>query len=159
TTEFDLPDVTASDSVEFVTTSVDSLIRLAERARPDLSAARAQVAAAAAETRSAKAANRPALAFSSTAGYTGSSVAGSSGRNSPLNLGLQLPVFTGFTNEYRAAEAGDELHAAEARAEQMRQQIVLQVLTAYSGLQTATRRVGTAAELLRAAQQSEEVAL
>ena len=36
---------------------------------------------------------------------------------------------------------------------------MLQVVTAYAGLQTATRRVHTAADLLASAQQSEQVAL
>ena len=159
TTPFDVPDVVASDSVEFISQSVDLLIATAEQARPDFAAARAQVAAAAANVRAASAANRPALLLNTTTGYTGSNSVGFSGRTYSLNLGLQLPVFTGFTNEYRAREASDELLAASARADQMRQAIMLQVLTAYSGLQTSTRRVRTAADLLASAQQSEEVAL
>lgn len=159
TTPFDVPDVVASDSVEFISQSVDSLIAVAEQSRPDFAAARAQVAAAAANARAARAANRPALIFGTTSGYTGSNSVGFSGRTYSLNLGLQLPIFTGFTNEYRAREASDELLAASARADQMRQQIMLQVLTAYSGLKTATRRVRTATDLLASAEQSEQVAL
>jgi outer membrane protein len=159
TTPFDVPNVVASDSVEFISQSVDSLIAIAEQARPDFAAARAQVAAAAANVRVANSANRPSLLFGTTSGYTGSDAVGFSGRTYSLNLGLQLPVFTGFTNEYRAREASDELIAASARADQMRQEIMLQVLTAYSGLQTATRRVRTAADLLASARESEQVAL
>ena len=92
-------------------------------------------------------------------GIHGVNSVGFSGHTYSLNLGLQLPIFTGFTNEYRAREASDELLAASARADQMRQAIMLQVLTAYSGLQTATRRVRTAVDLLASAQQSEQVAL
>ena len=159
TTPFEIPNVSASDSVEFIPQSVDSLIAVAERARPDLSAARAQVAAAAANVRAANAANRPALLLGTTTGRTESSQVGFSGNTYSLNLGLQLPIFTGFSNEFHAREASDELMAASARADEMRQQMMLQVLTAYSGLQTATRRVRTAADLLASAQQSEQVAL
>jgi outer membrane protein TolC len=159
TTPFDVPDVVATDSVEFISQSVDSLIKIAEQARPDFAAARAQVAVAAANVRVATSANRPALLLSTTSGYTGSNAVGFSGNTYSLNLGLQLPVFTGFTNEYRTREASDELLAASARADQMRQDIMLQVLTAYSGLQTSTRRVHTAADLLTSALQSEQVAL
>ena len=159
TTPFDVPDVVASDSVEFISQSVDSLIAVAERARPDFAAARAEVAAAGANVRAANAANRPSVLLSTTTGYTGSNAVGFSGRTYSLNLGLQLPVFTGFTNEYRARQASDELLAASARADQLRQQIMLQVLTAYSGLQTSTRRVHTATDLLASAQQSDQVAL
>ncbi len=119
----------------------------------------AEVAAAGANVHAANAANRPSVLLSTTTGYTGSNAVGFSGRTYSLNLGLQLPVFTGFTNEYRARQASDELLAASARADQLRQQIMLQVLTAYSGLQTSTRRVHTATDLLASAQQSDQVAL
>jgi outer membrane protein TolC len=69
-----------------------------------------------------------------------------------------MPVFTGFTNEYRARAADADLLAAQARAEIVRQQVTLQVVTAHTSLQTATRRVKTAQTLLDAAQQSEQVA-
>jgi outer membrane protein len=159
TTSFDIPAVAASDSVDFISQSVDSLIAVAERARPDLAAARADIGAATANVRAANAANRPALLLGTTTGRTQSTQTGFSGNTYSLNLGLQLPIFTGFANEYHARSAGDELMAASARAEQMRQQVGLQVLTAYAGLQTATRRVRTAADLLASAQQSEQVAL
>jgi outer membrane protein TolC len=159
TTPFDVPNVVASDSVEMITQSIDSLIAIAEQSRPDFAAARAQVAAAAANERAARAANRPALVLGSTSGYTGSNSVGFSGRTYSINLGLQLPVFTGFSNEFHAREANDELQAASAHADQMRQEVTLQVLTAYYGLQTSTRRVRTAADLLASAQQSEQVAL
>jgi outer membrane protein len=159
TTSFDIPDVAASDSVQFISESVDSLIAIAERARPDLASARAQVAAASANVRAANAANRPALLLGTTTGRTESNQIGFAGNTYSLNLGLQLPIFTGFSNEYHAREASDQLIAASARAEQVRQGIALQVLTAYAGLQTSTRRVRTATDLLASAQQSEQVAL
>ena len=45
-TSFDVPDVPATDSVHFVAESVDSLIEVAVRNRPELATARAQAAAA-----------------------------------------------------------------------------------------------------------------
>jgi outer membrane protein len=51
-----------------------------------------------------------------------------------------------------------ELEAATARAAVTRQQIALQVFTAYYNLQTATDRVHTAADLLASATESESVA-
>jgi outer membrane protein len=163
TTQFDVPEVAASDSVQFISQSVDSLIAIAEQARPDLAVARAQVASAAANVRAMRSANRPSLLLTTNNGYTQTvATAGStglSGNTYSVTLGLQFPVFTGFTNEYHTREASDQLVAASARASQTQQQIMLEVLTAYSGLQTATRRVHTAADLLASAQQSEQVAL
>lgn len=158
TTDFDVPTIAPIDSAVMVSVTVDSLIAVAEQSRPDLAAAREQALAAGAATRVARSANRPALALGTTTGYTGSSLAGSSGGNYTINLGLQMPVFTGFTNEYRARAADADLLAAQARTEIVRQQVTLQVVTAHTSLQTATRRVKTAQSLLEAAQQSEEVA-
>ena len=158
TTEFDIPALAPIDSAAMVALTVDSLIAVAEQSRPDLAAAREQALAAGAAARVARSANRPALALSTTTGYMGSSLAGSSGGNYTINLGLQMPVFTGFANEYRARAADADVLAAQARADIVRQQVTLQVVTAHTALQTATRRVNTAQALLEAAQQSEEVA-
>jgi outer membrane protein TolC len=158
TTEFDIPAISPVDSTAMVSLTVDSLIAIAEQARPDLAAIREQASAAGAAARVARSANRPALAVSSTGGFTGSSIAGSSGGNYTLNIGLQMPVFTGMTNEYRIRAADADLLAAQARSDVVRQQITLQVVTAYTQLQTATRRVKTSQSLLEAALQSEQVA-
>jgi outer membrane protein TolC len=158
TTEFDIPAISPVDSTAMVSLTVDSLIAIAEQVRPDLAATREQASAAGALARVARSANRPALALSSTGGYTGSTVTGGSGGNYSLNIGLQMPVFTGMTNEYRVRAADADLLAAQARSDAVRQQVTLQVVTAYTQLQTATRRVKTSQALVEAAQQSEEVA-
>ncbi len=158
TTAFEVPDVPADDSVRIITQSVDSLIQIAQQARPDLAVARAQLAAAASNVTAVKSENRPSLAFTGTSGYFGSAPAGSSGASYTLSLGLQLPVFTGYANEYHARAAEDELTSATARAEQVRQEVVFDVVSSYSILQTAARRVRAAADLLESATQSEQVA-
>jgi outer membrane protein TolC len=158
TTAFDIPNVPALDSARMVSMTIDSLLQLAERARPDLAAAREQVVAAGDAARIARSANRPALALSTTSAYTGSTLSGASGNSYSLNLGLQMPVFTGFSNEYRVRAADADIVAAQARSDVLRQQVLLQVVTAYNNLQTATKRVSTARELLASAQRSEEVA-
>jgi outer membrane protein TolC len=158
TTPFDIPTIAPVDSAIMVTMTVDSLIALAERARPDLAAAREVALSAGAVARVARSANRPALALSSTGGYSGSNISGSSGGNYTLNIGLQMPVFTGFSNEYRVRAADADVVAAQARSDAIRQHVALQVVTAHALLQTATRRVKTGQELLASAQQSEQVA-
>ena len=155
---FDIPDVPPTDSVHFVTASVDSLIEYAVRARPDLAAARAQAAAATNQLRVAKSAGLPALTMGATSGYTGSNVPTFSGRTYALTFGIQLPLFTGFSREYDVQASAEELEAATARAAVTRQQVVFQVFSAYYGLQTATQRVHTSADLLASATESESVA-
>ena len=155
---YDIPEVPARDSVHFVAESVDSLIELAVRNRPELASARAQAAAASSQIRVARSGYLPALAIGATGASNGSNVSTFSGRTYSVNVGVQLPVFTGFSNQYDVAAAAEQYQAALARAETTRQQIIQQVFTAYYTLRTATNRVRTAADLLASATQSETVA-
>ena len=155
---FEIPDVPASDSVHFVAESVDSLIALAVRGRPELASARAEAAASASQIRVARSGYLPALAIGATGASNGSNVSTFSGRTYSVNIGVQMPVFTGFSNQYEVAAAGEEYQAALARAESTKQQIIQQVFTAYYTLRTATNRVHTASDLLASATQSETVA-
>lgn len=159
TTAYDLPPVPAADSVRFVAESVDSLIARAVRSRPELAQVRAQAAAAGAEVRVARSAALPALTFGTNGGYTGfSNTTGLDQRTYSLNFGIRVPVFRGLSDQYDTRQAGEQQQAALARLETMRQQIALEVFSSYYALQTATRRVYTAADLLTAATQSEGVA-
>lgn len=158
-TRFDVPTVPSTDSVRQVSLSVDSLIDVAVRERPDLAAARAQTQAAAAQVRVARSAELPSVGLASAAGYTSLTNPTFSGRTYSLGLSLQLPIFSGGSQQYDIAAAQAQLDAANARAETLQQQVVLQVLTAYYGLETASQHVTTAADLLASAQQNEQVAL
>ncbi|HEY5220237.1 MAG TPA: TolC family protein, partial [Gemmatimonadaceae bacterium] len=158
TTPFDVPDVPPADSAHAVSASVDSLIALAVRSRPELAEAQAQAEVAAAEVRATRGAALPSIVLTGTGGYTGSDIQNFQGRTYTLNLGLSIPVFAGFSHLYDVRAANEQLKAAQARTEQTRQQIALDVFTSYYGLRTATDRVGTAADLLASAEESERVA-
>ncbi len=69
---FEVPDVPAPDSLNVVTASVDSLIALAVRRRPDLAQAQAEAQAAAAQIRATRGAALPSIAFTGAGGYTNS---------------------------------------------------------------------------------------
>lgn len=157
-TAFDVPDIPAADSVHFVTQSVDTLIELAVRNRPELATARAQAAAAQSQIKVARSAGLPALTFSATGASNGSDVAGYSGRNYLLNFGVQVPIFTGFSTQYDQQAANELYQAALARAAATKQQVIQQVFTAYYTLRTSTQRVSTSRDLLASATQSETVA-
>jgi outer membrane protein TolC len=154
-TAYDVPAVTLSDSVHFITESVDSLINVAVRNRPELASARAQAEAAHSQIKVARSGYLPSLAFAGTGANNASNF---SGNTYSLNLGLAVPVFSGFSNHYDVAAASEQFQAAQARTELTRQQIIQQVFTAYYSLRTATDRVRTSRELLASAIQSEEVA-
>jgi outer membrane protein len=157
-TPVELPDLPGGDSVHFIAASVDSLIDMAVRNRPELAAARAQVAVSASQIRVARSASLPAFAVSATGTSNNSDVATFTGRTYTLNLGVQIPVFSGSSRSYDVRAANDLLQAATARAEVTRRQIILQVFTSYYSLRTATNRVHTSADLLASATESEAVA-
>jgi outer membrane protein len=154
----DIPDVPAADSVHFITQSVDTLIEVAVHNRPELATTRAQSAAAASQIRVARSGYLPALAFGASGASNGSDVPTFVGRTYSLNFGVQMPVFSGFSNQYDVQSANEQYRSALARSELTKQQIIQQVFTAYYTLRTSTDRVRTVADLLASAVQSETVA-
>ena len=157
-TPFDVPDVSATDSTYFVTESVDSLIAMAVRSRPELATARAEAAAAQSQIRVARSAYLPALAFTASGANNASNVSNFVGKSYAINVGVQVPVFSGFSNHYDAAAAGENYQAAVARSEAAKQQVIQQVFTSYYTLRTSNDRVRTSRDLLASAIQSETVA-
>jgi outer membrane protein TolC len=153
-----LVDSLCPDSLRFIAQSVDTLIAVATRNRPDLEAVRAQATAAAAQVRVARSGLFPTVSLNANRAYTSSNVSGLTGQTYLFGLGFDLPLFTGMARQYSLQAASEALAAATARAEQTRQQIALQVFTAYYSLQTSTERVRTAADLLASATESESVA-
>jgi outer membrane protein TolC len=138
---------------------IEVLIGQAERERPELARARAQTAQAQSHAESVRWRGWPQLVLNANAGrnyfiYTGAPTADNYG----ASLLLRIPLFTGFKDSFDAAQAADQARAAEARAESVEQQVILQVWSSYHGARTAAHRVRTARDLLASAQQSEEVA-
>ena len=157
-TPFEVPDVPVTDSVYFVTQSVDTLIEMAVRNRPELASVRAQAAAAASQIRVARSGYLPVLALSAIGANNASTVSTFAGRTYTLNLGISVPVFNGFSDHYDVAAASEQYRAAQERSELTKQQVIQQVFTAYYTLRTSTERVRTARDLLASATQSETVA-
>lgn len=155
---FEVPAITASDSVLAVASTVDTLINRALMQRPEIAESDAAARELAAEVRVARSAGYPALTLRSNASYVHSSAAPAS-HSTSLQLGLSIPVFNGFATQANLRAARDDYLAGVARARSTRQQVSLQVLTAYYALQSATQSVRTTADLLAAAQQSADVAL
>ena len=155
---FELEPLPTAIPVGMITQSVDSVINEALRNRPDLAAARAQAAAAAAQVRVARAAELPALTLGSNAARTFSNPQSFAGPSYSVSLGLAIPIFNGFSHQYDVAAARAQADAANALADQTRQQVITQVFVSYYALQTAEARVATADDLLASAQQSVQVA-
>ena len=115
--------------------------------------------AASSQIRVARSACLPALAFGATGATNGSNVPDFAGQTYALNLGVQIPVFTGFSNAVRRAGGIRAVSiGARARRAAAKQQVIQQVFTAYYTLRTSTDRVRTSRDLLASATQSETVA-
>jgi outer membrane protein TolC len=157
-TPVDIPQVAARDSVMILSQSVDSIIALAVRNRPDLAAVQAEALGADADVRAARSAQLPALIFGGNSAYL-RNTPGSTGSTYNLSVGIQLPLFNGFRNQYQLRSAQDLATIAAARTQQTQQQVMYEVFAAYYGLQTSMEHVRTAADLLASATESEQVAL
>jgi outer membrane protein TolC len=71
---------------------------------------------------------------------------------------FRFPIFTGFQTTYDTLQAKEDVHVAQKQAETLEDQVVLQVWTSYFNVQTASKRVKTARDLLASASQSQDVA-
>jgi outer membrane protein len=153
---YDIQADSSEMNVLAVSESVDSLIAQAVRNRPDLAAAQAEVRASVASIRVARSAERPSLLLNSNAGRTYNTFG--NGSNYAVNLGIQVPIFSGFSKGYDVLAAEAQAEAAAARASGLKQQVINEVFVSYSQLQTAAQRVDRSNDLLTSAQQSEAVA-
>ena len=156
---YDVDSVTAPVPVAAVADSVDGLIARAVRDRPDLAAARADAAGAQARIRQLRGARLPSITATGDGGFTYIANRSGGGGNYTVGLGLSVPLFNGFGREYSQQQAEFLADAARARERSLEQQVTYQVFSSYYSLQTATRSVQTAADLMASASQSTEVAL
>jgi outer membrane protein len=129
------------------------------RERPDLAAARAQAREARARVSVARSQALPSLAVSGSAGQTYFINNPTFANSYTASVSIQIPLFSGWSQVYRAKGAAAAARAAEQVARGMEQQVIFQVFDSYYGLRTATQRVRTSADLLASATQSEQVAL
>jgi outer membrane protein TolC len=159
-TRFEIPAITANDSVADVLASVDTLINRAITRRPELAQARAEAASLAAQIRVARAAALPTLSLRATNGISTTYAATTNTvRPYSIGLGFSVPIFNGLSAQYDVRAAQGQYLAGEARVTTMQQQISVQVFTSYFQLRASTERVRRSAELLAAAEQSATVAL
>jgi outer membrane protein TolC len=156
---FDVGNVQATDTVAHIAASVDSLVNAAIVSRPEVAQARAHAASLSAAIRVARSAGYPALTLSSTTSALRSTQPGTTPQSSSLFLGVQIPIFNGFSRQYDVRAAREEYDAGLARLASTRLEITAQVFASYTGLSTANERVRSARDLLVAAQQSADVAL
>jgi outer membrane protein len=152
-------EATPATAVGPATDSVEALIGQAVKSRPDLASAEAQYRQAVGNVRAARGDLFPSLQITGTGGRTYVETLPGGATNYSVRLGLEIPIFSGFSRQYAVRQARAEADAALGRAASAKQQVEFQVFSSYYALQTAAKRVNTADDLLASAQASAEAAL
>jgi len=145
-----------------ITDSLDALIDRAVRERPDLMAARATAQAAQSRVAVARGQALPSLVVSGTGSGTyffRRPLANQQGNSYSATIGLQIPLFSGWSQIYDVRAASAAARAADERRQGVEQQVIFQVFNSFYAARTATQRVRTSDDLLASATQSEQVAL
>ena len=145
--------------LDAVSKSVDELIAAALAKRPDLAAERFRVLAAQSHIHAAAIDGLPSLNLNATGDRTfyWRSGADPFATNWAGAITFRIPVFRGFDTAYQVRKAREEAETAEATAERVENQVVLDVWSSYYAVQTAAQRVKTTRDLLASATQTVEV--
>jgi outer membrane protein len=139
--------------------TVEKLIAEAQAKRPDLARARAQAMAAASRENSISSRGLPFVSFNASASRAyllNDCCAHADNYNAFVTI--NIPIFNGFRDTSDRLQAREQARAAQADAQSLEQQIILQVWTSYQAVKTAELRVGTSHDLLAAADESANVA-
>lgn len=142
--------------------SVSSLIDQAVHDHPSVRAAEAQWRAAEAAVRQTEAQGLPSVSLIGKTSKDNQPVSESlgmpsfraTGTDNYIGVQVSVPLFEGFTREYKVREAKAQAEQQRYTAEEARQQVGLDVWTSYQSLQTATDNLTNSAKLLDIAQQS-----
>jgi outer membrane protein len=143
--------------VQSITESVDSLVQVAVRSRPDLASFRAQTLEAQANIGVIKGQGLPSFFASGSASRTIFDDPALDGNTYSAQVGVSIPLFQGFQNAYNVLQARELAKANAANTEFQRDQVVYQVFTSFYNLRTATSRVKSSDDLLASAQESYNV--
>jgi outer membrane protein len=154
---YDIAPEPPSIPVQGITESVDSLVQIAVRSRPDLASFRAQALEAQANIGVVKGQGLPSLFASGSASRAIFDDPALDGNSYSAQVGVSIPIFQGFTTSYNVLQARELANASAANSEFQRDQVVYQVFTSFYNLRTAMSRVKSADDLLSSAQESYNV--
>jgi len=144
--------------VPTLTARMADLMKEAERQRPDLAAARFQRDAAEADIGVARSAGRPSIQVGVIHHYT--STTGVPSENyDQIGVSVNWPLFTGFNVTYGVRQAQAALHVSEANLQQVQLTVTLDVWNGYYNLASANEQLTATADLLKTAQENEQVAI
>ncbi len=134
------------------------LMAQAAHQRPDLAAAQAQRDAAEANILVAQAAGLPSISIG--AQHSNSYTNGFPNQNyNQIGITISIPIFTGFNVTYGVRQARAALQISEENLAQIGLNVTLDVWNGYYSLDSANQQLTATAELLKTAEENEQVAL
>jgi outer membrane protein TolC len=154
------PEYTIEDDLavhKFEITFDDALTRAYEN-RPDLKALVAKREAAQEAVGLARTGYYPVLNGSATYGRSGEELDSSLDHGWSAGVVLTVPLFSGFLTSHQVAEAKSNLYVLKANEETLRQQVLLDIQSAYLNLQQANDSIATAELAVQQAQENLDLA-
>lgn len=136
---------------------IEHLLDQAAQARPELLSALAVITARGADVDAVGAEYLPQVSASADYGFKDELFL-PSGDEWTVGLGLELPLFAGFSRNYRRAQAWTEYEAAAAQYESEMRGVELEVWTAHSRLIEAGEAIEAAKKLVTSADENLRVA-
>ena len=135
---------------------LDSLIKGALQARPDLKAMQDQLAAMGARITQFKSDYYPTV--NAVAGYAGMGTGLPAANNFNAGIVVTWPIFNSFLTTDQIAETKSRQHAIAGAIDDLRQQVILQVQTAFLDWEAALQRIQFAQHALQASSVELELA-
>lgn len=142
-------------------TALSSWLELAARNQPAIKAAKEHWAATQAKIRSTQSEGLPTLSFVSTFdqnGYPNQGLQTTKVNVTAFGLMLTMPIFDGFSQHYKVAEAMAQADIAQAQMQDTQHQMLKQVVTAYGDTVSAFDSLDESGILLESAQKALESA-
>ena len=144
--------------VPALTARMADLMETALKQRPDLAAALAQRDSAESDITVARAVGRPSISLAAGRDWNNTTEIP---RQSYTQVGVTVtvPIFSGFSVDYGVRQAQAALRNQEAKVEQVRLGVSLDVWNAYYALDSANQQLVETATLIDTAQNNQDVAL
>lgn len=154
----DAPEYSVEDDITCVSEliSFEEALKIAYENRTDLKAQLAKVDAYRQAVTLARTGYFPTITGTASIGYGGQQFPIDNGWT--LGASLNIPIFSGFSTKYEIQEALANLEAARANAENLRQNIYLEVRQAHLNIKEALERIENAKLAIKQAEENRELA-
>ncbi|MBR3510521.1 MAG: TolC family protein [Alphaproteobacteria bacterium] len=160
--EIKIKDMPASFGSDTELENIEELISIARKKRPDLLKANAQTSAAWHRKNSAFLKNLPSFSVHGTANLNDKTMDGmfehmSTKVNGSVGVSVSMPIFTGFSNIYKARSAKSDYESIKYSQESLTDDAMLDVFSAYQNYKTAKTILDQSETLLKSATETERV--